>query len=153
MLNGLLNGWTYDYRKQTSQLYEQGLRLKEAADDALGRYTEQLRAELGNLRQSLPEPTRENPYPPMDGLQAVKDLEVYLRQIEALRVSVISAPIPPRDLVWSGEGDYAWFLSNLSGIDVDILKAIRDLDENTISHVTALLAKRQEWLERYRILR
>lgn len=152
LVNGLLNGWTYDYKLQSSQLYEQGLRLKEAADDALGQYAEQLRGQLQELRKALPEPTREEPYPSMDGLAAVKDLEDYIRKVESLRVSVLSAPIPPRDFVWSGDGDYALFLSNLSGLDVDILKAIRDLDEQGILRVSGLLEERRDLLQRYRVL-
>jgi len=152
MLTGLLNAWVYDYKAQSSQLSEQSLRLREAADETLGNYSEQLRAELARLRQVLPEPSRENPYPKMDGMKAIKELEAYMRKVERVRTSVRSAPIPPRDFVWSGSGDYALFLSNLFSIDVDLLRTLRDISSGTIDGIEVLLRRRRDLLTDYRIV-
>ncbi|MCF8564321.1 hypothetical protein LLE49_06130 [Alicyclobacillus tolerans] len=146
ILEGLLNAWTYDVHSTPSQLHEQSLRLREAADDVLGKYLEQLRQELSGLRKSLPQPTRENPYPPMDGIEAVKDLESYMKRVERLRTSIRSAPLPARDLVWQGRGDYALLLAQLASMDADILRALGQLNEETLQNVEGLFEDRSKLL-------
>ncbi len=142
LLKGTLDLWSYDYKNPANAFRDQSIRLRNLCDDALAQYTAQLQEELHGLRQDLPQPTRENPYPSLDGLEAVEALERYLREVEALRVKVRSAVSPPNEFVRRSEWENEQFLSELAAVDRELLAAFSTVDEDTLAHVEELLQQR-----------
>lgn len=149
LLIGALNAWSYDFKNPLNQLRDRSLQLRLLSDNALGRYTEQLKQELSKLRKQLPQPTRENPYPPMDGLEAVKELEAYMREIEALRIRILSASIPPQEIVRHSENDNLTLLTELHKVDEEILRALATLSDKSVQLVKQLLEKRETFLKNF----
>lgn len=144
LLKGTLDLWSYDYKDPSNALRDQSVRLRNLCDDALGQYTVQLQTKLHELRQNLPQPTRENPYPSMDGLDAVKALESYIRDIEGLRVQVRSAVSPPNEFVTRSKSENEQFLNQLTTIDRELLQSLSEVNEDTIAQVRHLLDERKE---------
>ena len=93
---GWLNAWSYDYTDPQSFLRDTSVQIRNNADRILGEYLSQLHRALAELRQRFPAPTRENPFPPQEQLDAAKSLESYIRRVEGVRTRVIGASIPPR---------------------------------------------------------
>ena len=149
LLLGALNAWTYDYRKPQNELRNRSLQLRNLADEALGKYKVQLSQELSRLRKLLPEPTRENSDPPMEGLAAVKALDAYIRSVESLRVRVQGAAIPPQEFVHHSQAGNQILLTELQNIDSDILRVLSELTPSTIEQVTDLLANRDDLLSQF----
>ena len=143
LLKGTLDLWSYDYKNPANAFRDQSVKLRNLCDDALGQYVAQLQSELHMLRQNLPQPTRENPYPPMEGLEAVKALESYIRDIDALRVQVISAVTPPNEFVTRSQAENEQFLSELVSIDRELLESLSEINDDTIIEIPRLLEKRQ----------
>ncbi|MCL6453955.1 MAG: hypothetical protein K6T78_10140 [Alicyclobacillus sp.] len=142
LLKGTLDLWSYDYRRPSNALRDQSQRLRNVCDEALAQYTKQLQQELRRLRQSLPEPTRENPYPPMEGLAAVKELESYIREVEGLRNRIVAAATPPNEFVRRSEEDNSRFFAQLAEVDKRLLAMLADISEDTLSAVDELLQER-----------
>lgn len=80
----------------------------------------------------------------MDGLEAVKAMESYIREIEALRVQVRSAVSPPNELVRWSQVENEQFLGHLVQIDQELLQALSVIDEDRIADVYQLLQKRKD---------
>lgn len=144
LLKGTLDLWSYDYKNPANSFRDESVRLRNLCDDSLGQYTAQLQEKLKDLRKDLPQPTRENPYPPMEGLEAVKALEEYIREIEALRIQIRSACSPPNEFVRRGQAANEAFLGELAAIDRELLASLSAIDEDTISDVRQVLDKRLE---------
>jgi hypothetical protein len=144
MLKGTLDLWSYDYRDPANAFRDQSVRLRNLCDESMGQYTAQLRTQLHELRQNLPQPTRENPYPSMEGLEAVKALDGYIREVEALRVQVRSAISPPNEFVLRGAAENEQFLSELVTMDRQLLQVLSDIDEDTIAEIRQILNTRRE---------
>lgn len=144
VLKGTLDVWSYDYKNPANALRDQSVKLRNLCDDAMAQYTAQLQSELHRLRQSLPSPTRENPYPPMEGLEAVKAMESYIREIESLRVQIRSAVSPPNEFVRRSQAENEQFLASLVHIDRELMQALSVIDEDSINNVRRLLQKRTD---------
>jgi hypothetical protein len=144
LLKGTLDLWSYDYKNPANALRDQSVRLRNLCDDALGQYMSQLQTKLHELRQNLPQPSREDPYPSMEALDAVKALESYIREIEAVRVQVRSAVSPPNEFVTRSASENEQFLRELSLIDRQLLQALSQVDEEAIAEVRHLLDTRQQ---------
>lgn len=143
---GWLNAWSYDYSSPAHVAAEASLNLRNACDDVLGKYLTELRGKLHLLRSQLPEPTRENPFPPADGLAAVKEMDAYVHQVEALRVKVQSLPIPPRDWVMESQSAHTLNLQDLETVDRQILSALAEVDETSLRFVEDLILRREHLL-------
>lgn len=141
-LKGTLDLWSYDYKHPSNAFRDKSIQLRNLCDNALAQYTTQLQYQLHGLRKQLPQPTRENPYPSMEGLEAVKALESYIREIEALRVQVRSAVSPPDEYVKRSRSQNEQFLGELAEVDRELLQALSVIDEDTIADVRRLLQKR-----------
>gem|GEM_PF-2132777 len=148
LLKGTLDLWSYDYKDPANSFRDESTRLRNLCDDTLGQYTAQLQEKLKDLRRNLPQPTRENPYPPMEGLEAVRALEEYIREIEALRVQVRSACSPPNEFVRRGQVENEVFLRELAAIDRELLESLSAIDEDTVADVRRILERR---LDRVRV--
>jgi hypothetical protein len=144
LLKGTLDLWSYDYKNPANAFRDQSVRLRNLCDEALSQYTSQLQGELHGLRQDLPQPTRENPYPSMEGLEAVKALESYIRQIEDLRTRIRSAVSPPNEFVTRSRAENEQFLSELTSVDRELLLALSDIDDDVIAEINQLLQSRSE---------
>lgn len=149
LLKGTLDLWSYDYKNPANAFRDQSVRLRNLCDDALAQYMAQLQGELHTLRQNLPQPTRENPYPSMEGLQAVKDLEHYIREVEALRVKVRSAVSPPNEFVRRSQAENEQFLSELAALDRALLQSLATVNEDTLAQVERLLNERSAKVAAY----
>lgn len=149
LLKGTLDLWSYDYKNPANAFRDQSVRLRNLCDDALSQYASQLQTELHNLRQHLPQPTRENPYPPMEGLESVKAMESYIRDIEALRIQIRSAVSPPNEFVTRSQWENEQFLGDLTAIDRDLLRALTTVDEDSLAEVHRILARREERVRAY----
>ncbi|GMA59598.1 hypothetical protein NZD89_08705 [Alicyclobacillus fastidiosus] len=144
LLKGILDLWSYDYKNPANAFRDQSIQLRNLCDDALAQYTTQLQTELYGLRQNLPQPTRENPYPAMEGIEAVKALERYIREIEALRVQVRSAVSPPNEFVKRSQAENEQFLGELVEVDRELLQALCVIDEDVIVEVRRILQRRMD---------
>ena len=151
MLVGVLNGWSYDYRNPLNQLRDRSLQIRNIGADALTQYKQQLQQELAKLRKSLPEPTRENPYPPMDGLQAVIELEAYIRKVDSLQTRIQTAVIPPQEFVYHGRQENEDMLKALYELDVKLVQSLAQIDESFLEEVESVLRDREEILKRFSI--
>ncbi|WP_258110855.1 hypothetical protein [Alicyclobacillus sp. SP_1] len=149
LLRGILNAWTYNPARPENGARDRSQAVRNACDEALAAYSDHLRSELSRLRRALPEPTRDNPYPPMDGLQAVRELERYLQQVDALRVRIQGAAIPPNDIIGHGRADNRLLFIELESADRDLLQALLELHEHSISVVEGILAHREDILRQF----
>ncbi|WDL97592.1 hypothetical protein [Alicyclobacillus sp. ALC3] len=143
LLKGTLDLWSYDYKNPANAFRDQSVRLRNLCDDVLGQYTSQLQSELHNLHQHLPQPTRENPYPKLEGLEAVEAMESYIRDIEALRIQIRSAVSPPNEFVTRSQWENEQFLGDLTAIDQELLLALTTIDEDSLAQVHRILARRE----------
>ncbi|EJY55551.1 hypothetical protein URH17368_1936 [Alicyclobacillus hesperidum URH17-3-68] len=147
LLTGWMNAWFINVKDPKYRLRERSRALHNAIDNALGQYLAQLRQDLKKLRQALPEPTRENPYPPLEGLAAVKEMEQYIRRVEQVRTIALSAPIPPDEYVFHGTADNEQMLYELLAVDGEIATAMQSMDETTIDQIEAILVRRNALLQ------
>jgi 23S rRNA A2030 N6-methylase RlmJ len=85
----------------------------------------------------------------MDGLQAVRELERYLQQVDALRVRIQGAAIPPNDIIGHGRADNRLLFIELESADRDLLQALLELHEHSISVVEGILARREDILRQF----
>jgi hypothetical protein len=143
-LRGVLNLWSYNYADPINSLRDRTTQLLNACDDMFARYSAHLQEDLHRLRQALPQPTREKPFPPMDDLQSIKELEKYIRDIEALRVKIRSASVPPMDIVSHGHGDNRLYFAELEAIDQDLLMAATNVTDESLPQVVRILDLRNE---------
>ncbi|TDY51259.1 hypothetical protein C7445_101260 [Alicyclobacillus sacchari] len=147
LLTGWMNAWFVNVKDPKYRLRERSRALLNAVDNAMGQYLTQLRQDLKRLRQALPEPTRDNPYPPLDGLAAVKEMEQYIRRVEHVRTVALSAPIPPDEYVFHSTLENEQMLRELLAVDGEIATAMQTMDETTIDHIEGLLVRRNALLQ------
>ena len=119
------------------------------ADEALSHYLQQLRGTLGDLRKELPEPTRENPFPPKDRLKKIAEWERSVRDLEDLRVSLQSQLIPTKDIVWRQKGEHLALLDRLRAVDMEIFTVLLAPDDEVAERLRGLLHKRELLLRDY----
>ncbi|WP_067625168.1 hypothetical protein [Alicyclobacillus acidiphilus] len=143
LLTGWMNAWFVNVKDPKYRLRDRMVGLHNTVDSALGEYTEQLKGELSKLRKSIPQPTRENPYPPLDGLEAVKDLEQYIRHVEAIRTKVLSASVPPDEYVFHGSSQNERLLSDLLAVDGELVSAMQTMTPETIDVIDDILRRRE----------
>ncbi len=149
VLQGMLNLWSYDYSDPLNSLRARSTQLQNACDDLLSKYSAHLAEDLHGLRQSLPQPTRENPFPSADDLAAVRDLEKYIRDIEALRVKIRSGSIPPTEMVKWRDGDNRLFFAELEAMDQDLMAAVTKVTEETLPEIVKLVDNREAKVQEY----
>lgn len=142
-LLGLLNGWSYDYNDPINQLRDKSVLLHNAIGHSLQQYGQQLKEKLRSLRQALPEPSAENPFPDPKQMQPIRTLERFIREVEALRTAVENAAVPAT-LPRRGQGDIHLFYAQLQSLDCDLLQATVHLNQESIEDVRAILGKRDQ---------
>jgi wyosine [tRNA(Phe)-imidazoG37] synthetase (radical SAM superfamily) len=80
----------------------------------------------------------------MEGLEAVKAMESYIREIESLRVQIRSAVSPPNEFVRRSQAENEQFLASLVHIDRELMQALSVIDEDSIPNVRRLLQRRTD---------
>lgn len=148
-LRGMLNLWSYNDSDPINSLRDRSTQLLNACDDMFAKYTVHLQEALHNLRRQLPQPTRENPYPPMESLQDIRDLEKYIRDIEALRVRIRSAAVPPTEMVKRGSGENRLFFAELQAIDQDLMLASTHVSDESLPQVFQILEQRDRKIHEF----
>lgn len=143
LLTGWMNAWFINVKDPKYKLRDRMVGLHNTVDAALGEYAEQMKNELGKLRKSLPQPTRENPYPPMDALEAVKDLEAYIHRVEGVRTAVLSSSIPPDEYVFHGSSENEQFLAQLLTVDGELVAGMQKMSPETIDGIEELIRRRR----------
>lgn len=152
LLTGWLNAWVVNVKDPNFRLRERSLQLHNTIDEAFAAYLVQLKAELSKLRKMLPEPTRENPFPPMEGLSAVKELEAYLRRVEHVRTLALSAPVLQDDFIFHDHDANSRLLADLYDLDVDLVTSARDMSPDSVDQVEGILTRRQAMIKEFRSL-
>lgn len=145
----MLNLWSYDYSDPINSLRARSTQLLNACDDVLSKYSAHLAEDLHGLRQSLPQPTRENPFPSEEDLASVRELEKYIRDIEALRVKVRSGSLPPTEMIKWRDGDNRLFFAELEALDQDLMAAVTGITDETLPQVVKLVDMREEKVREY----
>jgi hypothetical protein len=148
-LRGILDLWSYDYSDPIHSLRTRSTQLLNACDDMFAKYSVHLQEDLHVLRKELPQPTRENPYPPTENLQTVKELEKYIRDVEALRVRIRSAAVPPTEVVRRGSGDNRLFFAELEAIDQDLMMATTHVTDESMPEVARILDQRDQKIREF----
>ncbi|SIS56762.1 hypothetical protein [Alicyclobacillus vulcanalis] len=148
ILTGWMNAWFINMRDPRFRLRERMIAFHNAVDQALGAYLAQLRAELSALRRKLPQPTREDPFPNLEALSAVKELEAYIRRVEALRTVALSTPVPPDEYVFHGRPEHEAVLAELARMDGEIAQQMQGISPDTIDELERMLRTRNGRLQR-----
>ncbi|MBF8379054.1 hypothetical protein IW967_14480 [Alicyclobacillus mali] len=144
ILTGWMNAWFVNMRDPRFRLRERMVAFHNAMDRAFGAYLAQLREELASLRKRLPQPTREDPFPNLEALAAVKELEAYIRRVESVRTLALSAPVPPDEYVFHGRAEHEGLLNELARMDGEIAEKMQALSPETIGEVEQKLRARNE---------
>ncbi len=144
LLNGWLLAWTTQFRQPIKQLRAESLALQNAADQMLGLYLPQLQEELSKLRKKLPQPTRENPDPPLDGIEAVKEMESYIREVESLRTLIRSASIPTQKLSIQSTSELWMITQQIVETDQRLIHELQQINPESIKSVMGLLNEREQ---------
>jgi membrane protease subunit (stomatin/prohibitin family) len=148
LLCGWLNAWSYNFGDPIHLLREKMVQLHNVCEQALADYTRQLQTELKTLRRKIPRPTRENPYPDMaDPLEAVKELEAYMREVEALRVRIHSLSVPANDMVYHGLTENQQMFESLAEFDRELLNTLSEVTDESITSVYRILDERSRLLQ------
>jgi hypothetical protein len=146
---GLLNAWTYDYHNPLNFVRDTCVQIRNNADRLLGEYLRQLRGDLSNLRKKYPAPTRENPFPPQELMDAVKEMEQYIRRVEDIRTRVSGTPLPPQDILRHSKKANLSLLEELQSLDRQLLDQLSTMDEAMLDAVKSSLDKRDELLRSF----
>ncbi len=149
LLHDAMTGWGYNTHDLENQIRAQSIRLRNLAGEALAHYLLQLRGALSALRRGLPEPTRENPFPPKEQLQEIAEWERHIRDLEDLRVSLEGQAMPTRDIVWRQKGEHLALLDRLRAVDLEIFTVLLAPDDDVAKQLRGLLHKRELLLRDY----
>ncbi len=149
LLQNAMTGWGYNAHDLENQIRAQSIRLRNLADEALSSCLQQLRGTLSDLRKQLPEPTRENPFPPREPLERIAERERFIRDLEDLRVSLQSQPIPTKDIVWRQKGEHLALLDRLRAVDLEVFTVLLAPDDDVAERIRGLLHKRELLLRDY----
>lgn len=149
MALGLLNAWTYDYHNPLNFVRDTCVQIHNNADRLLGEYLKQLRSDLSNLRKKYPAPTRENPFPPQELMDAVKEMDQYVRRVEDIRTRVSGTPLPPQDIVRYSKKANLGLLEELQTLDRQLLDQLSTMDEAMLGSVKNLLDNRDALLRSF----
>lgn len=142
LATGWLNGWAYDYSDPLNYLRDTSIQIRNNCDRLLADYTKQLKDDLSKFRKTFPEPTRENPFPPKEMLDAAKEMSDYIRLVEDLRTMIVTASIPPKEMIRHSKNDNVQMLSELEVIDKEMIETLSVMDDSKIDMVKNLLKKR-----------
>lgn len=143
---GWLNAWTYDYHDPLNFARDTCILVRNNADRLLGEYLKQLGEELSHARKRFPQPTRENPFPPQEMLDAVRFMELYINEVQSIRTRIIGAPVPPKDFIRHNKKANLKLLTELEALDKSLINLLSTLSESTISQVKSALDRRDSLL-------
>lgn len=139
---GVLNAWTYDYHNPLNFIRDTCIQIRNNSDRLLGDYLKQLREELLQLRSKYPAPTRENPFPPQELMDASKSMEQYIHRVEDIRTRISGSPLPPQEIIRHSKNANLNLLQELSAIDRQLLEQLSTMDDAMIEQIKNLLDKR-----------
>jgi hypothetical protein len=126
----LLTAYGYNLYDNKNRLRADDLLVREKAAEALVEGANALRTLRGEYRRAfIPEPTRENPEPPRDKMEALRRLERLQTRLTDLATQIRSMPVPTQDRVWERFRREQTLLSQLIRHDYDLIApayALRD---------------------------
>lgn len=126
----LLNGWGYNWYRQDNQLREDDLLVREHAGHFLIDAANALQTQESTYhRLYLPEPSREQPFPPSERLATHRLIREARQSLLALEGKVRGLSVPPTDKVWLRYRNEVNTLSRLVNVDVQLIALARSLAE------------------------
>lgn len=149
LAQGLLNAWTYDYHNPLNFIRDTCVQIRNNADHLLGEYLKQLRGDLMELRRKYPPPTRENPFPPQELVDAAKEMDKYIHRVEDIRTRISGTPLPPQDIIRHSRNANLSLLNELNDMDRQLLDQLSTMDEASLDAVKSLLDRRDALLRSF----
>jgi len=143
---GWLNSWSYDYHDPLNFTRDTCILVRNNADRLLGEYLKQLGEELSQRRKTFPLPTRENPFPPQEMLDAVRFMELYINEVQSIRTRIIGAPVPPKDFIRHNKNANLKLLTELEVLDKSLIDLLSTITDSTISQLKSALDRRDSLL-------
>lgn len=143
MALGWLNAWTYDYHNPLNFLRDTCVQIRNNADRLMGEYLKQLNEDLLKLRKKYPVPTRENPFPPQEFIDAVKSMERYIHRVEDIRTRISGLPLPPQEIIRHSRKANLNLLEELSSIDRELLEQLSNMNDAMLDPVRNLIDRRE----------
>lgn len=124
----LFYGWGYNIYRKENQARADDLLVRNKVCEILGQVRGHLaQVERDYRRDHLPAPTREHPLPDAAALANASALARSQQDIEALEVSIRTAPVPEMDRVTQRHRN-----------ELDTLNALRDIDTALVGSAFAL---------------
>lgn len=145
---GILNAWTIDYFSTPNQLRDRSLQVRNVCSETFSQYKKQLRTELSTLQAGLPKPTRENPYPSLEGIEEIKKVEAMIQKVEAIQTKIQTASIPPNLPSHFNKDRYQSLLMNLYQTDLRLLRTMESFKNiSDLEIVEAILSERNQLVQ------
>ncbi|MGY6257278.1 hypothetical protein ACXIVK_27855 [Paraburkholderia caledonica] len=117
LLLNLYLGWGYNaYRQENKDRAEDQL-LRNGICGVLSEARAALTTRKSTLHQSIPTPSRDNPFPGADERAQIRDIERTIRSVEAVEALVRHQPVPENDRVWLRYRQEHEFLPRLIAAD------------------------------------
>nr|WP_294520033.1 hypothetical protein [uncultured Rhodopila sp.] len=114
----LFYGWGYNFYRQENQLRADDLLIREKAGFLLGQSRAMLEAEQSAYRRTrLPPPTRAQPLPPPEAIEAARALEDLSTAIGSLEGTIRALPVPEADRMTQRYRQEAETLAMLAACD------------------------------------
>ena len=100
-LDLLLTGYGFNYYNDKNKMRSDDLLVRQKAAALLGDAASALTAmEAEFQRRYVPPSTREQPFPPREVLDSLRDLENLRAKVQDLAAAIRSMPVPAQDKVW-----------------------------------------------------
>jgi hypothetical protein len=125
----LLNGYGYNWYRQENQLRADDLVVRERAGHFILEAAKKLQEqESAFARKYLPAPTRANPFPPEERLATHARMRETRQNLLGLEARIRGLSVPPDDRIWRRHRAEADVLTNLSRMDVQLVRLSTEVD-------------------------
>ena len=126
----LTTGWGYNFYNRGNAARADDLLVREKAAHQLGEAAAALSAlEVAYRRQFVPNPTRENPYPPADAMERLRAIGGLKARISDVAVRIRGAATPTQDRIWFRLRNEQTLLYQLLTFDQSLIAAAQQVSE------------------------
>ncbi|MGO8672530.1 MAG: hypothetical protein ACLQVD_14340 [Capsulimonadaceae bacterium] len=126
----LMSGRGFNYYDNKNKARADDLLVRQRASDLLGDASRALTAlEPEFRRRYVPAASRDNPYPPAEVLDRLRDSVRLRTRIAELETSIRSMSVPTQDKIWWRLRDEAGLLDHLMTFDVQLIQEAQEIEE------------------------
>jgi hypothetical protein len=119
----LLTGYGYNFYNEKNMARSDDLLVRQKAASSLGECVQTLATlETEYQRRYIPAATRENPFPPAEAMNKLRDISLLRQRVGDLEGQIRGMSVPTQDRIWWRFREEQNLLNQLLGFDYELVR-------------------------------